>query len=239
MISLLRKRARAADTRLVTRRGGAAFAAAAIVLVALTCAPTPRPADAAAQPAAVVLSAGDRADVARIERYFNSVRTLKARFLQIASTGQTAEGDVWLKRPGRMRIAYDPPVPILIVADGTWLIYNDRELGQVSYLPLGSTPAGILVEDEIQLDGGSLTITGFEHEAGVIRVSLVRTASPGDGSLTLVFADNPLQLRQWRVVDAQSVATTVSLSDIRTGVSLQPELFEFVDPRHAPPAFPQ
>lgn len=193
----------------------------------------------AAQPAAAVLSAADRADVARVERYFNAVRTLKARFLQIASTGQTAEGNVWLKRPGRMRIEYDPPVPILIVADGTWLIYSDRELGQVSYLPLGSTPAGILVEDEIRLNGGSLTITGFEHEAGVIRITLVRTASPGDGSLTLVFSDNPLQLRQWRVVDAQGVVTTVSLSDVRTGVSIDSSLFEFVDPRHAPPAYPQ
>ncbi|MBL8659836.1 MAG: outer membrane lipoprotein carrier protein LolA [Rhodospirillales bacterium] len=198
-----------------------------------------RPAALAAQPAAATLSAADSADVARIERYFNAVRTLKARFLQIASTGQTAEGDVWLKRPGRMRIAYDPPVPILIVADGTWLIYSDRELGQVSYLPLGSTPAGILVENEIRLKGGNLTITGFEHEAGVIRITLVRTASPGDGSLTLVFSDNPLQLRQWRVVDAQGVVTTVSLSDVRTGVSLGSDLFEFVDPRHAPPAYPQ
>lgn len=186
----------------------------------------------------LALSAEERESIRRIEAYFNGVRTLSGRFLQISSTGQTAEGDVWLKRPGRMRIDYDPPVPVLIVADGTWLIYQDRGLGQVSYLPLDATPAGILVEEEIRLHGGNLSITGYEREAGVIRVTVVRSESPDDGSLTLVFSERPLQLRQWRVVDAQGIATTVSLSDVRTGISLDSTLFDFVDPRHVPPAFP-
>lgn len=187
----------------------------------------------------MAISAAARDDINRIERYFNAVRTLSARFLQISSTGEAAEGTVALKRPGRMRIDYDPPVPIVIVADGTWLIYHDHKLGQVSYLPLGSTPAGILVEDSIQLIGGGLTITAFERAAGVIRVTVTRTASPGDGSLTLVFAEKPLELRQWRVVDAQGVTTTVSLSELRTDVDLDAALFDFVDPRNVPPAFPK
>lgn len=192
----------------------------------------------AAAPEPARLTAEQRALVGRIEAYFNGVRTMRARFLQAASTGQMAEGSVVLRRPGRMRIEYDPPVPILIVADGTWLIYHDQKLNQISYLPLGSTPAGILVEDEIDLDGGGLTITGFDRAAGVIRLTVVRTASPADGSLTLAFSESPLGLRQWRVVDAQGVATTVSLSEIETGVKLDPELFRFVDPRGRPPDFP-
>jgi outer membrane lipoprotein-sorting protein len=185
------------------------------------------------------LTPQERALVDRIEAYFSGVRSMRARFLQAASTGQMAEGSVALQRPGRMRIEYDPPVPVLIVADGTWLIYHDRQLNQISYLPLGSTPAGILVEDKIDLDGGALTITDFNRAAGVIRLTVVRTASPADGSLTLVFSESPLELRQWRVVDAQGVATTVSLLEIVTGVRLDPELFRFVDPRGAPPDFPE
>lgn len=223
---------------MIRRRLGA-VAASALALAIVIAAPLAASPDAAAAvPVAASLSAEARADIARIESYFNSVRSLTARFLQISSTGQTADGAVALKRPGRMRIDYDPPVPILIVADGTFLIYYDRKLGQVSYLPLGATPAGILVEDKIRLNDGELTITDFEREAEVIRVTVVRTASPGDGSLTLVFSDKPLQLRQWRVVDAQGIATTVSLSDVQTGVSLDSALFEFVDPRNVPPAFP-
>ncbi|MGZ9034717.1 MAG: LolA family protein [Rhodospirillales bacterium] len=215
-------------------RGAAVRLLAAVVMVLAVAGGT-----SAAAPAPAALTPQEGALVGRIEAYFNGVRTMRARFLQVASTGQTADGSVALQRPGRMRIEYDPPVPVPIVADGTWLIYHDRQFNQISYLPLGSTPAGILVEDEIDLDGGSLTITGFSRAAGVIRISVVRTATPADGSLTLVFSETPLQLQQWRVVDAQGVATTVSLSEIETGVKLDPELFRFVDPRSAPPAFPQ
>lgn len=217
------------------RRGVAAavrlLAVTAVVLLAMPGAGT------AAAPAP--LSAGEQALVGRIEAYFNGVRTMRARFLQSASTGQVAEGTVALQRPGRMRIEYDPPVPVLIVADGTWLIYHDRGLNQISYLPLGQTPAGILVEDKIDLDGGGLTIVDFSRAAGVVRITVVRTQSPADGSLTLAFSESPLELRQWRVVDAQGVATTVSLSEIATGMKLDAELFRFVDPRRKAPDFPE
>ena len=55
-------------------------------------------------------------------------------------------------------------------------------------------------------------------------------ASPDDGSLTLVFADNPLALRQWSVVDAQRQETRVSLFDIETGGSFDQSLFVFTPP---------
>src|SRR5262245_55836379 len=77
-----------------------------------------------------------KADVAKIETYLNSIRTLRARFLQVADNGGTAEGTVLLSRPGRMKIDYDPPSPHLIIADGSLLIYYEKRLKQTSYLPL-------------------------------------------------------------------------------------------------------
>ena len=223
----------------IPRSQAAAVRLLAVIVVLLAITGTVR----AAVPEPARLTAEQQALVGHIEAYFNGVRTMRARFLQAASTGQMAEGSVVLRRPGRMRIEYDPPVPILIVADGTWLIYHDQKLNQISYLPLGSTPAGILVEDEIDLDGGGLggglTITDFDRAAGVVRLTVVRTASPADGSLTLAFSESPLELRQWRVVDAQGGATTVSLSEVETGIKLDPELFRFVDPRRQAPAYPQ
>ncbi len=213
--------------------------AAAVRLLALAVLLSAPALATAAAPEPARLSTADQALVGRVEAYFNGVRTMRARFLQSASTGQTAEGSVALQRPGRMRIEYDPPVPVLIVADGTWLIYHDRGLNQISYLPLGSTPAGILVEDRINLDGGGLTIVDFSRAAGIIRITVVRTQSPADGSLTLAFSESPLELKQWRVVDAQGVATTVSLSEIETGIELDAELFRFVDPRRKAPDFPE
>lgn len=177
------------------------------------------------------MAAADRAQLERIERYLNAITTVEARFVQIASTGETAEGTLALARPGRMRLAYAPPSPILVVADGTWLIYADSALEQVSYLPLGSTPASILLAERIRLDGGELSVTSAAAEAGTVRITVVRRKNPSEGSLTLVFADQPLTLTQWQVTDAQGITTTVRLLEARFGVTLADKLFRFDDPR--------
>lgn len=169
--------------------------------------------------------------VNRIEAYLNRIETVRAEFLQSSSNGATARGELYISRPGRLRIEYQPPVPILVVADGTFLIYHDRELNQVSYIPLGSTPAGILLDERIALTGGDLTITGFEQANGMVRVTLVRTDNPMEGSLSLFFTDSPLTLRRWAVTDAQGIVTDVSLVKTQFGVPLDPELFRFKNPK--------
>jgi outer membrane lipoprotein-sorting protein len=58
----------------------------------------------------------------------------------------------------------------------------------------------------------------------------VRTASPGDGSLSLVFDDNPLALRQWVVVDAQRQETRVSLFNVALGGKFDQSLFDLPQP---------
>ena len=92
---------------------------------------------------------------------------------------------------------------MLVVADGTFLIYNDRALDQVSYLPLGSTPAGILLADRISIDDPALTITDFTDDGTRLRLTLVRTDSPGEGTLTIVFDKAPLALVEWEVTDTR------------------------------------
>ncbi|MGB0670672.1 MAG: LolA family protein, partial [Rhodospirillales bacterium] len=180
------------------------------------------------------LDDGARQDLARIEAYFSKLTRLQARFLQVASTGEVAEGRVAIDRPGRMRIVYDPPVPVEIIADGLWLIYHDTELAQVSHLPLGQTPAGLLLDDVVSFDDPAITVTRFEKKANTIRVTLVRNADPLEGSLTLVLTDKPLQLRQWQVVDAQGVETTVSLTETRLNPPFDDRLFNFSNPLPTP-----
>ena len=179
---------------------------------------------------AVALSASDKADVARVEDYLNAMTTLQARFLQVTSSGAYAEGSIYISRPGKLRIEYDPPVPVLMVSAGSWLIYYDKELEQVSFLDIDSTPAGYFVSERIEF-GGEITVTGFERRRGVLRLSLVKTDDPLEGSMTLVFRDRPLALKKWVVTDAQGIETTVSLLGVRSGHDLDPDLFRFADPR--------
>jgi outer membrane lipoprotein-sorting protein len=187
------------------------------------------PAAAGAQPA-FRPTAQDRADLVRIETYLNGLRTLKARFVQIAPDGALAAGTAWLSRPGRMRFEYFPPTPFLLVAGNGLLVFHDAKLGQTTNIPLGQTPLGILLADNVKLSG-DLTVLGMRREPGMIEVQVTRTASPGDGSLSLVFADNPLALRQWTVLDAQRRETRVTLSNVELGGSFDSNLFQFVAPQ--------
>jgi len=179
---------------------------------------------------AAELSAADEADVRRIEAYMNKLSTVSARFLQISSNGAQAEGDLFISRPGRMRIQYDPPFPVFIVADGTWLIYVDKELDQVNHVPLGQTPAGILLDERIGILDGRFTITNFENGANVLRLTLFKTRDPGEGTLTLIFSDKPLTLKKWTITDAQGILTSVSLLGGRYGLPLDEKLFQFDSP---------
>jgi outer membrane lipoprotein-sorting protein len=192
------------------------------------------PIGALAQAPAFQPDASAAADLKRIEAYLNGLRTLKAHFLQVAPTGAITEGTVWLERPGRMRFQYDPPSPILLVAGHGMLIFHDAKLNQTTNIPIGQTPLGILLSDNVVLSG-DVTVTGMQRLPGQIQVSLIRTGRAADGTLTLVFSDDPLALKQWSVVDAQRQETRVTLYNALLGGSYDAKLFDFVDPRFFQP----
>lgn len=184
----------------------------------------------AAPPRAAPLNEKDYQEVLRAQSYLNGIRTLQSRFEQVSEDGSVANGTIYLERPGRMRIVYDPPVPILIVATEGQVYYFDSKLQEVSRTYVNETPAWFLLRDPIRL-GGEVTLTRFSHGADAIRISLVETANPDLGQVTLVLSDQPLELRQWTVLDAQRKQVTVTLIDPHYGVALDPKLFYWTDPR--------
>jgi outer membrane lipoprotein-sorting protein len=133
-----------------------------------------------------------------------------------------------------MRLDYDPPSELLIIANDWKLVYQDRRLEQISQLFTSQTPLGFLLEDEIDLGGGNVTVTSLERRAGELQVTLVQTDEPAEGSITLAFAEQPFELRRWTIVDAQGYATHVVLEEVETGIPLDEELFIFRNPRFYP-----
>jgi outer membrane lipoprotein-sorting protein len=186
--------------------------------------------DAPAWPA---LAEDAREPIDRIEAYLNGIDTLRSSFVQINPDGGQVTGELYYERPDKMRLEYDPPSRILIVADRWQVIYHDRRLKQVSHLMTGSTPLGFLLDEEIKLSG-DVTVTDVDEAGGELRVTLVRTDEPAQGSITLVFSEQPLELRRWTVLDAQGLPTHVVLNGIETGVALDDELFVFRNPRFDP-----
>lgn len=151
----------------------------------------------------------------KAEAYLDGIKTMQAQFLQISSNGETAEGEVLLSRPDNLRIEYAPPSPILIVANGEFLSYVDKELKQVNHIPVEDTPAGFLLRDDFSFTDPALTVTGFERGANTLRVSTVQTRDPLAGEITLVFTENPMVLRKWVVIDAQGAITDLTLINAR------------------------
>jgi len=184
----------------------------------------------AAPPRSVRLSPQDEAELARVQAYLNDIKTLQSRFQQFSGEGGTAAGTIYLQRPGKMRIVYDDPSPILIVADGREVYYWDKKLQELSQINVDETPAWFLLRPEIKLSG-DVTITGFERAPGALRIAMTQTKNPDQGSLTLVMSERPLELRQWTVVDAQQRPITVALEDPHFGVQLNPNLFIWTEQR--------
>ena len=85
---------------------------------------------------AFALTEAETALVKKAEAYLNAITTLKARFTQVNADGASHEGDLYISRPGKMRLVYDPPTPMLMVADGVFLIYVDKDMDDVSHIDL-------------------------------------------------------------------------------------------------------
>jgi outer membrane lipoprotein-sorting protein len=167
----------------------------------------------------------DKADVARIEAYLNGITTMKAKFQQADQNGGTAFGMIYVRRPGFLRVEYDPPSQVLLVADSIAVSYYDGELNQLNQAPLGLSPLWFLLRDDVKL-GGDVTVTSFQRGPGVLEIGIVQTDEPDSGTVTLTLGDKPLDLQQWTIVDSKGQQVRVALYNAEFGVKLENVLFK-------------
>ena len=169
------------------------------------------------------------------ERFLNSIRTLKAPFVQAASSGGYARGNLYIERPGNLRIDYDKPTSLQVYADGTWLFYVDEDLKDVSQIPLAATPASFLVREKFSFTDG-LTIQKVEKRNRALRITVARRGEEDSGSLTLILNETADAFRGWPVTDPQGVKTTVTLLSPILNQPIAKEIFVFTPPDWAFPA---
>jgi outer membrane lipoprotein-sorting protein len=174
------------------------------------------------------LSPDDVSTIVRVEDYLNRLDSVRSRFVQLSSDGGYAEGELVVDRPGMLRFEYDPPVPILMIADGAFLLYYDKELKQSTFLPLWETPLWFLVKDKIRLSD-NIEVTDVTSDRATLSVT-VRDNDLGDvGTITLVFSDQPLSLRKWTITDPQGITTQVALVNPQFGVPIDDKVFDYSD----------
>lgn len=172
-------------------------------------------------------SAADTEALKRAEAYLNGITTLKSRFVQVNPDGGNYDGDLYISRPGRMRLVYDPPTPMLMVADGKFLIYVDTQMNDASHLDLNETPAGLILKENLSFTDPAVKLLDVTRGPGTLEITAAMARDPGAGKLTLVFSEAPFELRQWRVLDAQNKEVIVTLENAQKGVALDRALFRY------------
>ena len=100
----------------------------------------------------------DKEDLKRVVKYLEGIKTLRGGFIQVSSSSRVSSGKLFMSRPGRMRFEYDPPEAILMIADGLFLVYIDKDLEQTTHVFLKSTPLSFLVQEKIDFKG-DVTVT--------------------------------------------------------------------------------
>ena len=169
------------------------------------------------------------ADIKRIEVYLSDLRSLRAHFIQLEPNGGTSTGNIYYARPDKMRLDYDDPNPVLIVANGWQTIYHDRKLDQVTHLLTSQTPLAFLLEKKVKLSG-DVTVTDFEDMGNEILLTLIQTEEPDLGSVQLVFDKDPMSLKRWIVTDTQGLTTHIVLERSEQDVAIDDKLFLLCNP---------
>ena len=190
---------------------------------------------AAVAPTTVAAQAS--APLAQVQSHMKAVNTMTANFAQTDRKGRTLTGQLFMKRPGKVRFQYQKGVPLLVVADGRALTMIDYQVKQVSRWPIGNSPLSVLLNPNQDL---ARVAKVTRNDAQVLLVSARDPKRPEFGTITISFAKVPsapagLMLQGWTMVDAQSARSTVKLSNQRFNVAVADTAFRYVDPRKAGP----
>lgn len=175
------------------------------------------------------LSSDDRALVDKAVAYLEGLTEAKAQFAQTDAAGRTTTGQLFLKRPGKARFAYDPPSGLLVVSDGHVVSVEDNRLKTFDSYPLGTTPLSLFLAKTIRLDRG-VRVTRVTRMADGFSVTAQDGKKQTAGEITLTFTDNPMALSGWTVTDAQRRPTRVQLLGLQRVSGLDASLFELKNP---------
>lgn len=168
----------------------------------------------------------------QVEKAYNKMRTLTAQFAQFNSKmkDDLQTGTIYLSKPGQMRLKYEKGSPLEFVATGGVFIYHDKDLEQVNYFDLNSTPVEWILRDKLVFDDEGFVVTDVQDVLDEYTITAHKKGAKELGELTLVIDKESLALKQWDVVDVRGIKSTVSLFDIKQNIPIDKKIFLFHNP---------
>jgi outer membrane lipoprotein carrier protein len=199
------------------------------IFIALFRAPSPPPAvDAAAV-------------LAKVQKFYDSTKDLHARFEQTLESGvgakKKASGEMWLKKPGRMRWDYVKPEKKLMLADGQTLWVYEPEDEQAfkqdlksSTLPVSVTfllGQGKLAEEfEVQ----AVTVEGVGNPGQVVLKLVPKLATAAYRYLLFVVDPATGMVLESVIYDQQGGTNRLAFSAVETNKGAPDAKFKFSPP---------
>jgi outer membrane lipoprotein-sorting protein len=166
--------------------------------------------------------------LAQISQYLNQLQTAQGGFTQINQDGTLSTGQIYIKRPGRIRFEYNAPSDALVLAGGGQLaIFDPRSNVGPDRYPLSQTPLSIILQDNVNLERTSM-VTGTTSGGTTTSVTVQDPDNPEYGTIQLVLTANPVELRQWIVTDEFGTQTTVILNDLVSGNNIRDIKFNII-----------
>ena len=163
-----------------------------------------------------------------VSNYLNRLTTATGGFTQINGDGTLSTGQIYIKRPGRIRFEYNAPDNSLVMAGGgSVAIFDPRSNTGPERYPLNQTPLKIILEQNVDL-GRARMVTGHTSDGTTTTVTAQDPDNPQYGNIQMVFTANPVELRQWIVTDDVGDTTTVILNDLRPGGSISDVKFNIL-----------
>ena len=169
------------------------------------------------------------AAVKEISDHFEQVPTMKGEFVQFGPNGEQTGGTFFIQRPGRMRLNYEDPSPLMIVSNGKTLAVNNKKLKTRQFYPLSKTPLSLLLSNEIKLSDQA--IRSVDASPDVTRVVMGDKSVFGDSEITLLFDPNSYDLRQWTIKDSQGKETSVMIFNVEKNVKIPGKMFQINKPK--------
>lgn len=183
--------------------------------------------------AAVVLTAtpavAQGLSLDQVSAYLNGLQTAQGGFTQINADGTLSTGQIYIKRPGRIRFEYNAPDNSLVMAGGGQVaIFDPRSNNGPDRYPLNQTPLKIILERNVDLARASM-VMGHTSDGTTTTVTAQDPAHPQYGNIQMVFTANPVELRQWIVTDEVGSQTTMILNDLVRGGRINDIKFNIVN----------
>ncbi len=157
-----------------------------------------------------------------IKDYLGDIKTLQAEFSQTNHTEDIMTGIFFLKKPGKIRLSYDPPQNLQIVSKQQAVLIFDPQNGGSGPLtyPLHSTPLSFLIKDDLSL---------FKNENGesleLDNLIIFKVRNP-QYNLSIEFNKNPVSLLGWEFENQMGELIKIRLNNIHKNKYISDEIFK-------------